>query len=109
MDLIGHEPKNGAASIEMFFTSKMQGEVAFLYVTTVGYPHGRLIIRDIAISSSTQVHMLGQAEQLLFEYDGSYMAILVPLIHPALLPCNHAYSFRISHAVLINEAVDEDL
>ena len=103
MDLIGHEPKNGVASIEMFFTAKEHGNVTFLYAISVGYPQGRLIIKDVQISSATQVQMLGSDEEFLFDFDGSDIQVLVPLIHPKLLPCSHAYTFRISHALLKHE------
>ncbi len=109
MDLIGQEPKDGFASIEMFFTAKVTDEVAFLYAISVGYPQGKLIIRDVEVSSATQVHMLGHPEELLFEFDGSDLEIHVPLLHPNVLPCSHAYSFRVSHAILKPEQSHPDL
>jgi alpha-L-fucosidase len=100
MDLIGHVPKNGVASIEMFFTAKERNNVTFLYAITVGYPQGTLVIRDVQASAATQVHMLGLQEELLFDYDGADLHVLVPVLHPTLLPCSYAYTFRISHAIL---------
>jgi hypothetical protein len=100
MDLIGHGPKNGVASIEMFFTAKERDNVTFLYAITVGYPRGTLIIRDVQTSAATQVHMLGLEEELLFDYDGADIHVLVPVMHPSLLPCSYAYTFRVSHAIL---------
>ena len=100
MDLIGHQPRNGIASIEMFFTAKKNDQGTDLYAITAGYPLGKLLIRDVEIRPSTQVHMLGLPEELMFEYDGSDLEIQVPLVHPTLLPCNHAFSFHVSHAFL---------
>lgn len=103
MNLIGLEPKNNVASIEMFFTAAESDNVAILYAISVGYPQGKLVVRDVNIGSSTQVRLLGSSEDLFFEYDGSDLEIHVPLIHPKLLPCSHAFTFRISHAFLKNE------
>jgi alpha-L-fucosidase len=109
MDMIGQEPKNGIAMIELFYTTKKVEQVAFLYAISVAYPQGKLTIRNVQISSETQVHMLGYPEELLFEFNGSDLEILVPLLHPKLVPCSHAYSFRVSHAILKPEPPHPDL
>lgn len=109
MDLIGREPRNGIASIEMFFTAKKIEDVAFLYVISVGFPLGRLTVRDVEAGPSTQVHMLGVDDELMFQYDGSDIQIHAPLMHPASLPCSHAFTFRISHALLKHRQPHSDL
>ena len=98
MDLIGVEPRDGVARIEMFFTAKERGNVTYLYAISVGFPHGHLIIKDVETSAATQVHMLGWEQALMFEHDGADVTVHVPITHPKLLPCSHAYTFRLSHA-----------
>jgi hypothetical protein len=53
--------------------------------------------------------MLGADEELMFEYDGFDIQILVPLLHPDSLPFSHAYTFRISHAQLKDSQPHSDL
>jgi alpha-L-fucosidase len=86
-------PTGDKAVIEAFFTAK--GET--LYAITPRWPGRQLTVKDIAVSSSTDVTMLGLAQSLSWDRSGSDVTIEVPPLSVDEVPCKYAYVFRIRH------------
>jgi hypothetical protein len=86
-------PTGDKAVIEAFFTAK--GET--LYVITPRWPGRQLTVKDIEVSSNTDVTMLGLAQSLSWGRSGSGLTIEVPPLSVDEVPCKYAYVFRITH------------
>lgn len=99
MDTIGFEPKGDKAVKQMFFTKKADT----IYAITPYYPPQRLVIKKIRTSPDTEVNLLGYGEKLKYKVDGVNIEIEVPCLSGDRLPCQHAYTFKITKALLLPE------
>jgi alpha-L-fucosidase len=88
------KPTGDKAVIEAFFTRK--GDT--LYVITPRWPGRQLVLKDVEVSSGTEVTMLGLAQPVRWDRSGSAVTIHVPMLSVDEVPCQHAYVFRITHA-----------
>ncbi|MEL6676569.1 MAG: alpha-L-fucosidase [Bacteroidota bacterium] len=86
------DPEPGKAVKEVFFTRKGND----LYAISPSYPVDKLVIKDVSPSSQTKVMLLGHAEALAYKKKGKNLVITVPRLTIDELPCQHAWSFRIS-------------
>jgi alpha-L-fucosidase len=86
-------PTGDKAVIEAFFTSK--GDA--LYVITPRWPGNELLVRDVEVSSNTNVTMLGVAQSIRWDRSGRNVAIHVPRLSADEVPCKYAYVFEITH------------
>lgn len=87
-------PKAGNAHKECWFTRNGTD----LYALTPGWPKsGKLIIRDLAVSETTQVSMLGLEKALSYSMKNGQVEIDLSNININDLPGNHIYSFKITN------------
>jgi alpha-L-fucosidase len=86
------DPQPGYAVREAFFTKK--GEEIFAIVP--GWPEEDLLIRDLEVAPGTEIHLLGTDLKIDYEQKGKNLLIKIPAIEEAKLPCDYAYSFKIS-------------
>ncbi|RLE00145.1 MAG: alpha-L-fucosidase [Bacteroidetes bacterium] len=82
----------GYAVREAFFTSKGED----LYAIVPGWPTEDLLIRDLNITPGTTISMLGTDVKLEYEQKGKHLLIHIPELDATQLPCDYAYSFKIS-------------
>ena len=86
-------PTGDKAVIEAFFTAK--GDT--LYVISPRWPGERSTVKDVEVSSNTDVTMLGLAQSLSWDRSGSGLRIEAPPLSVDEVPCEYAYVFRIKH------------
>ena len=84
---------------QVFFTKKPEA----LYAITVGWPGTELVIRDIKVPARCQVSLLGAPGELKYRVDGPDLVIPLPVLNGDQLPCQYAYSFKITGAELTPE------
>lgn len=97
MDMVGQSPRDGMAVKQAFFTKKPDA----LYAITPGWPGKQLVLRNIEVSNSSVVTLLGFEGRLNHRVEGNDLAIDVPELAAEALPCSYAYSFKISGAKLL--------
>jgi len=86
------DPQPGYAVREAFFTTKGND----LYVITPGWPKEDLLIRNLQLTSNSNISLLGTDLTLECEKSGEDLLIKIPSLKQELLPCNYAYVFKIS-------------
>jgi alpha-L-fucosidase len=96
MAQVGQLPRNGKAVKQVFFTKKANA----LYAITVGWPGSSLVLRNITVSPESRVSLLGIPGELKHELRGKDLEIHVPALNGDQVPCQHAYTFKITGAVL---------
>jgi alpha-L-fucosidase len=99
MKQIGPKAKDGQAVKQMFFTRK--GKT--LYAIVPYWPEGKLEIRNIKTSDKTEVSMLGVPGKLEVAAGDKSITITVPALTVETVPCQHAWSFKITEAELLPE------
>jgi alpha-L-fucosidase len=99
MEQIGQQPKDDKAVKQAFFTKKPDA----LYAITPGWPGTLLAVRDIKITGHAEVTMLGRPGALAYKVMGTTLLIEVPRLTADQLPCQHAYTFKITGAELLPE------
>ncbi len=85
-------PPPGKAVKELFFTHKG----ADLYAISPTYPKGRLVIKGITPTESTTITLLGHENPLEYQSEEGNIIVQVPPLSVDELPCQHAWSFRIT-------------
>ncbi|MEC3908637.1 alpha-L-fucosidase [Tamlana sp. 2201CG12-4] len=86
-------PEPGKAVKELFFTKKRND----IYAIAPKFPKGQLIIKDVKPSKNTKVTLLGRKGNLSYTYKGSKLIVSIPSLTYDELPCQHAWSFKISN------------
>jgi alpha-L-fucosidase len=86
------DPEPGYAVREIFFTQKGND----LFAIVPKWPKETLIIRDCKIKDTSAITLLGTDIKIDFEQIGDDLVLNVPCLTPEELPCNHAYTFKIS-------------
>ena len=94
MEMAGQEPHDGNAVKQVFFTEKDGA----LYAITPGWPGESLTIRDLEVDKGrTEVTMLGVDEPLAWSAKRGDIIIETPDFGPGEAPCEHAFTFKITH------------
>ncbi len=86
-------PTGEKAAIEVFFTSK--GDT--LYAIAPRWPGKKLVLKDVEVSSNTDVTMLGVAQCINWRRSDSGVVIDVPPLTVDEVPCKYAYVLKITH------------
>jgi alpha-L-fucosidase len=90
--LKGGQP--GVARKEVVFTRK--GKT--LYAIGAVLPDDRLILKGIKASPDANVSMLGVGE-LQWQQSGEDLVITMPKLNPSRMPCQHAWTFKVSQVL----------
>ncbi|MGB7323710.1 MAG: alpha-L-fucosidase [Rubripirellula sp.] len=85
-------PDEGFARKEVLFTRK--GDV--LYAICPVFPNDQLTLRNVAANATATVTMLGHSEPLAWKQVGEDVIIDVPRMNPSRMPCDYAWTFKIS-------------
>jgi alpha-L-fucosidase len=67
------------------------------------WPEGKLVIRNIKTSDQTEVSMLGVPGKREVAANDKSITITVPALTVDTVPCQHAWSFKITDAELLPE------
>ena len=82
----------GMATKEIFFTQKG----ADLFCICPVYPKGELVVKDVDLKLDAVVEMLGYDKALNWKRDGANIVIEVPTLTTSEVPCQFAWTFKIS-------------
>lgn len=85
-------PDEGAARKEALFTRKGDS----LYAICPVFPDGKLTLKSIKAQAGATVSMLGVDGDLDWKQDGENMVIEMPSVNPSRMPCEFAYTFKVS-------------
>lgn len=85
-------PDEGKARKEAVFTRK--GET--LYAICAVFPDGQLTLNNIKASPDAVVTMLGHEGELPWTQKGNNVVIDMPSLNPSRMPCDFAWTFKIS-------------
>ncbi len=88
-------PDEGSAVKEIFFTQK----TADLYAILPFFPFHSFTIQGLKPDPDTKVFLLGTEREFFFESQGGDMTIIVPPMPVQELPCNFAYTFKITQVI----------
>ncbi len=88
-------PDKGSAVKEIFFTQKD----ADLYAILPFFPFQSFMIKGLKPEPDTKVFLLGTEREFSFESQGGDMTIIVPPLPVQELPCNFAYTFKITQVI----------
>ncbi|WP_422351057.1 alpha-L-fucosidase [Flagellimonas sp.] len=86
------DPGPGKAVKEVFFTSKGNN----LYAIAPKFPKGKLVVKGVKPSKKTKVTLLGHDKELMYTAEGRNLVVEVPYLTYDELPCQHAWSFKIT-------------
>ncbi|AUP81261.1 alpha-L-fucosidase [Flavivirga eckloniae] len=86
-------PDKGFAAKEIFFTKK--GNT--LYGICPVYPKNQLIIKGVKLGTGSTVEMLGTYKTLKWKQQGENVVIEVPALNPSEVPCEYAWTFKLSN------------
>lgn len=87
-------PAEGIARKEALFTRK--GET--LYAICAVLPDEQFVLRDIQAAPNATVSMLGVGE-VAWKQAGDDLVITMPKLNPSQMPCQHAWTFKVSAIV----------
>ncbi|WP_299535584.1 alpha-L-fucosidase [Ulvibacterium sp.] len=87
------DQQQGKAVKELFFTSKGND----LYAIAPKFPKGKLIISGVKPSKNTRISLLGHDSDLTYTVKGKDLVIQVPVLSHEEIPCQYAWSFKISN------------
>ena len=87
------DPAPGKAVKELFFTQKGTN----VYAISPRFPKAKLSIQGVTPSKKTKITLLGHDQELTYSYQGDILTIEVPMLVVDELPCQHAWSFKISN------------
>lgn len=99
MDQIGQAPKGEVAMKKCFLTRK--GDTH--YAITTGWPGKSLTISHIKTSPETEVTLLGVEGKLPFSAEGDTLTITVPQLSVDEVPCQYAWSFKVTKSEILPE------
>lgn len=85
-------PDPGMAIKEIFFTHK-EGN---LYCVCPVYPKKQLIVKDVTLESGAKVEMLGYDKKISWKQKGKDVIIEVPQLTASEVPCQYAWTFKLS-------------
>ena len=90
---IAGKPSEGCAAVEAFFTAK--GDT--LYAILPWWPSRPVVLKDVRPSGQTIVTMLGREGPLQWTFVEGGLALEVPPLSVDKLPCEHAYTIKLTH------------
>lgn len=99
LEQTGQCPKGEMAVKQAFFTKKPDA----LYAITAGWPGAKLVLHRVKTPPHSVVTLLGYEGKLQRWIRGSTLEIEVPLLTADQLPCQHAFTFKITGAELLPE------
>ncbi|MBM3861057.1 MAG: alpha-L-fucosidase [Verrucomicrobia bacterium] len=99
MEQIGQQAKGEMAVQQAFFTKKPDA----LYAITPGWPGAKLALHNIKTPANSVVTLLGREGKLKRRIRGNTLEIEVPMLSPDQLPCQHAFTFKVTGAELLPE------
>ena len=73
------------------------------FAITAGWPGDTLTINLIKTSPETEVTLLGREGKLDYTVDGDTLTIQIPPLNVDQVPCQYAYSFKITHSEILPE------
>jgi len=85
-------PDQGMARKEALFTRKD----AALYAICPIFPDNQLVLKNVQAAEGAKVSFLGGEQDLKWKQDGANLVIEMPKVNPSRLPCDFAYTFKIS-------------
>lgn len=88
-------PDPGMAIKEMFFTRKG----STVYAILPKLPNKPIKIKDLPLSSSSKVTMLGFDRNIKWKKDGNGIAVTIPVISLNEIPVQHAYVLKITNVL----------
>ena len=88
-------PEPGNAVKEIFFTTKGES----LYCICAQFPDETLIVKDVLAGTEASVAMLGIQQKLAWKQVGNNIEIEMPKLNPSRMPCQYAYTFKISDVI----------
>lgn len=86
------DPEPGYAVREIFFT-KNDNDV---FAIVPEWPKEQLVIRDMKVSPTTEITLVGTDLKIDFEQKGKSLILKVPYLTPDELPCEYAWAFKIT-------------
>ncbi|MEM1083739.1 MAG: alpha-L-fucosidase [Verrucomicrobiota bacterium] len=92
VDKLLRNPDEGMARKEALFTRK--GEA--LYAICPVFPEDPLVLKGIKAGADAKITFLGREGELEWKQDGDNLVITVPKMNPSRLPCDHAWTFKVS-------------
>lgn len=85
-------PDDGMATKEILFTQKKD----VLYCICPVYPKGQLVVKDVQLQAGATVEMLGYSEKVSWKQKGKNVVINVPALTASEVPCEFAWTFKLS-------------
>lgn len=85
-------PDEGMARKEILFTQKENN----LYCICPVYPKGKLVVKDVKMGSGAKVELLGYDKPLKWKKQGANIAIDVPALTASEVPCDFAWTFKLT-------------
>ncbi len=101
LEQIGQHPRGSQAVKQAFFTRKGGN----LYAITTGWPGKKLVLRDVKVPDSCAVTLLGLEGRLKYEVKDRNLVIHVPVLNVDQVPCQYAYTFKITGAEFLPETL----
>jgi alpha-L-fucosidase len=86
------DPEPGFARKEILFTRKP----GVLYAICPTLPDATLAIRDLTVPPAGVVTLLGHDAALTWRQDGTSVVVELPRFNPGDLPCDHAWTLKIT-------------
>lgn len=86
------QPQPGFAVKQMLFTRKAD----VLYAICPTLPEETIVLREIELSPEATVTLLGRAGPLPWRQAGGDVVITLPRLNPAQLPCEYAWTLKIT-------------
>jgi len=85
-------PDEGMARKEALFTRK--GET--LYAICPVFPDEKLVLKNVTAKPDAKVTLLGTDLKIEWFQKGDNVIIFAPKMNPSRMPCEHAYTFKVS-------------
>lgn len=85
-------PDEGFASKEIFFTHNADK----LYCICPVYPKGELVVKNAKVKAGSKISLLGFDNSLTWKQKGSDVIITVPALSASEVPCQYAWTFKMS-------------
>ncbi|MDN5202292.1 alpha-L-fucosidase [Fulvivirgaceae bacterium BMA10] len=87
------DPVPGKAVKEAFFTAKGNN----VYAIVPKFPKEKLILKGIKPAKNSKVTLLGHEGDLNYNYSNGNLVVDVPVLTVEEIPCQHAWSFKITN------------
>ena len=85
-------PDEGMATKEILFTQNQDD----LYCICPVYPKGELVVKNVKLDAAAKVEMLGYNGVINWKQDGKNVVIEVPALTASEVPCDFAWTFKLS-------------